>query len=173
MFAGPVPFVLQHRIKAHARIIWGASWTWDSRFFATASRDGTVKVWSMKGLSSTSKPVTVITLGQKITAIAFAHHDDAAGTAEEALSSQYKLALGLETGTLSVWQIQHTTDEVLSSCCWQSALATSHCAPVRKLCWQTNTAKRIDRHPQHSQTRLATCADDHCIRIFNLSETAM
>lgn len=156
--------MLQHRIKAHARIIWGVSWSWDSSFFATASRDGTVKVWSQEALSSTSKPVTKITLGQPVTALAFAPKDDA--------SDQYKLALGSETGAVSVWSISLTPDEASSSCTWQSPLASSHCSPVRRMCWQSKPEQGVtDMQSDQVQTRLAICADDHCIRIFRFNES--
>lgn len=31
--------------KPHARIIWDSAWATDGSFFATASRDKTVKIW--------------------------------------------------------------------------------------------------------------------------------
>jgi len=49
-------------------------------------------------------------------------------------------------------------------------LNSSHCAPVRRLCWQSNTKGSGDVHTHQRQSRLATCADDHCIQIFNVYE---
>uniref|UniRef100_A0A0K3CCY1 Elongator complex protein 2 n=1 Tax=Rhodotorula toruloides TaxID=5286 RepID=A0A0K3CCY1_RHOTO len=37
--------------KPHARIVWDACWASDSSFFATASRDKTVKVWAQREAS--------------------------------------------------------------------------------------------------------------------------
>ena len=171
--AGPVPFALQHRIKAHARIIWGVSWSWDSKLFATASRDGIVKVWCNIGLNSTSKPIATISVGQPVTAVAFTqqHGANASSKQHESQTHQYMLALGSETGIVSIWQLQHSAEEASSSCVWQSSLQSSHCAPVRRLCWQSNTKGSGDVHSRQRQSLLATCADDHCIRIFNVYES--
>ncbi len=164
--------MLQHRIKAHARIIWGVSWSWDSTLFATASRDGTVKVWFKTGLNSSSKPIATIPVGQPVTAVAFAQQGGANASSKkhESQTHQYMLALGTETGIVSIWQVQHRAEEASSSCVWQLFLKTSHCAPLRRLCWQSNAEGSNGVHSHQRQSRLATCADDHCIRVFNVYE---
>ena len=173
MFAGTVCFALQHRIKAHARIIWGVSWSWDSLFFATASRDGTVKVWSPKGLSSNSMPIASVKLSQPVTAIAFSPQDSTAtaNTKPDATPSQHKLALGSEKGAVTVWNVVHSSDTVSVICVWESPVAISHCAPVRRICWQHQSGEFSERYSNHTPTRLATCADDHCIRIFKVNDS--
>lgn len=170
--SGPVPFVLQHRIKAHARIIWGVSWSWNSRLFATASRDGIVKVWCNTGLNSTLKPIAIISVGQPVTAVAFTQQlgTNASSQQHASQTHQYMLALGSETGVVSIWQVQHSAEEASSSCVWESSLEYSHCAPVRRLCWQSSVEGYNDVHSHQRQSRLATCADDHCIRVFNVYE---
>jgi elongator complex protein 2 len=39
-------------VKAHARIIWNCCWTPDDSYFITASRDKSVKVWSVADWSN-------------------------------------------------------------------------------------------------------------------------
>lgn len=164
--------MLQHRIKAHARIIWGVSWSWNSRLFATASRDGIVKVWCNTGLNSTLKPIAIISVGQPVTAVAFTQQlgTNASSQQHASQTHQYMLALGSETGVVSIWQVQHSAEEASSSCVWESSLEYSHCAPVRRLCWQSSVEGYNDVHSHQRQSRLATCADDHCIRVFNVYE---
>ena len=162
-----MPFVLQHRIKGHARIIWGLSWSADGSCFATASRDGTVKLWLLKNISSSSKPLATITPGQAVTAIAFAPHDLSAQKDDTCV--RHEMALGLESGEIQIWRIARADSEVTMVCWWQSSEACSHCAPVRRICWQAENSHDTPQTLRH--LRMATCADDHCVRIFQICNT--
>lgn len=167
--AGPVPFTLRHRIKAHARIIWGVAWSPDSTLFATASRDGSARLWCCSKLSNNAKPSATITLGQPVTAIAFDARHSSASTGSNDERHQYRLALGLETGRVGVYTVSRDADVVLTSCLWESPPDCSHCAPVRRICWHGGHSDRPDsQDPFQNCTCFATCADDHCIRIFKL-----
>ena len=161
-----MPFTLQHRIKAHARIIWGVAWSPDSALFATASRDGSARLWCCSELSNTAKPSATIALGQPVTAIAFdARHTSASAGSDDA-RHQYQLALGLETGRLSVYTVSREVDGTLASCQWESPADCSHCAPVRRICW--HPGQPDCQGSFQKQTCFATCADDHCVRIFKI-----
>ena len=164
--AGPMPFSLQHRIKAHARIIWGVAWSPDSAMFATVSRDGSARLWCCSTLSTTAKPSVTITLGQPVTAVAFDARQTPSSTGSDVAKYQYKLGLGLETGRVSVYTICREDEGILASCQWESPAHCSHCAPVRRICWH---AKRPGcQEAIQNQTCFATCADDHCVRIFEI-----
>ena len=169
--AGALPFALRHRIKAHTRVVWGVAWSADSALFATASRDGSVKLWRSSALSNSAKPVATITLDQPVTAIAFeARKADAVSPSSEDGEHQYMLALGLETGSLSIHTVSDNAGAVSVSCLWKSPVNSSHCASVRRICWQAQPSDCCDDLSENSthQARFATCADDHCIRIFRL-----
>lgn len=166
LHAGSIPFTLQHRIKAHARIIWGAAWSPDSAAFATASRDGSVRLWSCSKLSNTAKPSATITLGQPVTAIAFEARHTSASIGSNRERRQYRLALGLETGTLSVYTVSREGNDFVTSRLWESSADCSHCAPVRQICWHTG---HLDcQESYQKQTSFGSCSDDHCIRIFKI-----
>lgn len=164
--AGAVPFTLQHRIKAHTRIIWGVAWSSDSSLFATASRDGSARLWCCSKLSNDAKPNATITLGHPVTAIAFdtSHSPPSIGSGGD--DHQYKLALGLETGGVSVYTVSWKDDVVLASSEWDSSADCSHCAAVRRICW--HAGQPDCQNSIQNQTCFATCADDHCVRIFKI-----
>lgn len=62
--------------KAHTRISWSCSWAVDDSFFASCSRDGVVKVWSVKPDSAdATQYVTEAwreTLDDSVTSVSFA-----------------------------------------------------------------------------------------------------
>ncbi|KAI8321806.1 WD40 repeat-like protein [Martensiomyces pterosporus] len=70
------PYRLAHRqMKAHARIIWDAAWAPDARFFATASRDKSVKLWPTPANQAQdsgyrAKPLT-LSFPEAVTAVDF------------------------------------------------------------------------------------------------------
>lgn len=169
-----MPFKLAHRVKAHARIIWGASWTHDGAYFATASRDGSIKLWHSNSLSDKAKPVYTMQLKEPVVAIAFAP------TSAEAESNRnYSLAVGLATGAISVWCVSCSTLPADGSAAkadakriWECPVATRHCASVRRLCWRQQVADECDDHGEERSMYLASCGDDHCVRIFSVSISA-
>ena len=166
MTAGAVPFTLQCRIKAHARIIWGLAWSPDSNLFATASRDGSVKLWHCSSLSNNAKPVATMSLGLPVTAIAFEARQRS--VVDSTVSShQYKLAMGFENGKVTVHEVSQGDGVVSTTTLWESPVQSSHCAPVRRICWQAGESD-CPNGTSDSRTRFATCADDHCIRIFRI-----
>lgn len=162
--AGAVPFLLQHRIKGHARIIWGLSWSADGSYFATASRDGTVKIWAFANISSTAKPIATLTLGHAVTAVAF--NQNVSGRQAIGACRQHQLALGLESGAMQIWQLT-IEDKVSLTRQWESSSSCGHCAPVKRICWQADRTAD-DRHSSSRRVHVATCADDHCVRIFRI-----
>ncbi|KAJ1559166.1 Elongator subunit elp2, partial [Nowakowskiella sp. JEL0078] len=56
--------------KAHSRIVWDVSITHDSRFFATGSRDKSIKVWVVEGESI--QPICVNKFEDSVTTLDFA-----------------------------------------------------------------------------------------------------
>ncbi|KAJ2416599.1 Elongator subunit elp2, partial [Coemansia sp. RSA 2524] len=86
-----VPYKLvHHQIKAHARIVWDVAWSHDSMFFATASRDKSVKLWNVDALGDA--PVTLAFPGP-VTSVAFAHMLS---------EGRYVMAAALENGRVFV-----------------------------------------------------------------------
>lgn len=86
------------RAKAHARVIWSCAWSPDSRVFATASRDGEVRLWDAGAAERPgSEPLAVIaSCASSANAVAFA---PVLGAGDGGVS--YVLAVGAEKGAES------------------------------------------------------------------------
>ncbi|KWU47145.1 WD40 repeat-like protein [Rhodotorula sp. JG-1b] len=76
--------------KSHARIIWDACWSGDATFFATASRDKTVKIWS----TGDWQCLATLNFAEAATSVASALSLD---------KSRHILAVGLENGEIHLF----------------------------------------------------------------------
>ncbi|KAJ3064680.1 Elongator subunit elp2, partial [Rhizoclosmatium hyalinum] len=76
------------RNVAHGRIVWCVSWTCDDLLFATASRDKTVKIWSVKDVEGSAEAAVTVKCECAATAVAFAPWVEEGGG--------YLMAVGLE-----------------------------------------------------------------------------
>jgi elongator complex protein 2 len=105
--------------EAHARIIYDVAWSFTSTRFATASRDGTVKVWSIEkddqvNLSST------LQLKEPVTAVTFTWNDC--------------LAVGSEKGNIYIYEsgLGESSNVFTLSC----SLPAMHSEAVSELAWR-------------------------------------
>ena len=181
---GP-PFCLLARLKAHARIVWGLDWSPDSRLLATASRDGSVKVWAAPppGQAPASEPLATVQLGGSVRAVSFAPVCRP--------GARYHVGVGLEDGSLQLLTLSareggslHAPDaqqqqhggggcsssapalevEAEPSATWRSTPFTQHAAAVRRLCW-----RRLPDSGGAHPLQLASCSDDHSLRVFSVT----
>lgn len=178
------------KVEAHKRIIWACSWSLCDRFFATGSRDKTVKIWNFsetrEGSPQVQLNVTLPIFRSSITALAWA---------PSAAAETYVLALGKEDGSLELWKgsvIASTESASLNSLSLQglrklemSCLSKldaylCHSATVHRVCWRglpISLEERqaecqgisLDKDVQSLTLQLATCGADHTIRIFNVT----
>lgn len=144
--------VIATKPKAHARILWGCSWSHDDALFATASRDGTTKVWSRS-----AAPVTSIELKDAATAVAF--------TPAAHSSGKYILAIGEENGRISLWAGGAGKEA------WTAVMEIpahlGHAGVVRRLRWRDN--KNKDEKEANKRLQLASCSSDWSVRLFSLA----
>lgn len=112
----------------HARIIWCCSWTHDSKYFVTGSRDGKVAVWGHKGATSQAvSPLGQYTLSSKplelpdqsVTALAVAPGNIATGV--------YLVAIGLESGCINLYKWSSVSKETADN--WQICLELDNSYP--------------------------------------------
>lgn len=93
----------------HTRIIWACDWTFDSKLFATSSRDGSIGIWTKDNDENKWKLFTSSELkNESITAISFCHnfYQDRSG--------EYLLAAGLENGQILLYVLSNVLKHIFT-----------------------------------------------------------
>lgn len=176
-------YELVSRVEAHKRIIWTCSWSPCDRFFATGSRDKSVKIWVVQddeGNCITKQMKVLPPLKSSVTALAWAP-----GT----LGKSCLLCIGMEDGLLEVWKVKPMlastvdrkstalsgTDRIEgfeSSRVLQFDAFLCHVASINRLAWNEESNSQHEKQGdgasvlQHMQ--LASCGADHTVRLFSL-----
>nr|XP_054767769.1 elongator complex protein 2-like [Lytechinus pictus] len=151
------------KTSVHSRIIWSCSWSHDSQYFATSSRDKKVIVWGKRKESegsngplgqygAISKPLDI---GDSATAVDFARQTTTNG--------RYILAFGAESGDISIhsW---HPSEPTSWSCLITLPKQSSHTMTVKRLSWRPSSRHRQDETGQN-RLQLASCSSDGSVRI--------
>lgn len=108
---------------------------------------------------------------QPVMAIAFAP----VFSGDAAPAAAYTLAVGLETGAISIWNLSCSAfadgcvAKADARCMWECPVATRHCASIRRLCWQQLAPGRDADGTDQANLYIASCGDDSCVRIFSVS----
>ena len=147
--------------SAHKRIVWAVHFCpFDATVFASASRDGTVKLWNINEsdgaftLQRTFSPRH--TVGGKpdaVTALSIAPRPLSDGNA--------LVALGLESGRLEFWSVPISTSESSVELVCDLDDSFYHSATVTRLAWKP-LAKDED------ELLLASCSVDQSCRIVRV-----
>ncbi|WFC99549.1 Elongator subunit elp2 [Malassezia yamatoensis] len=134
--------------RAHARIVWDCDWSWDGQFFATASRDKTVKVWRLGDVDGHRyDAVTTITLDDAAMSVAF--------------GNQNRLAIGLERGDVLIY----SANEERTSWTCSIALPRHHTGAVNQLAFRPNGAWQDVYNVVPYM--LLSCGTDGCVRLIS------
>lgn len=149
----------------HSRIIWTCDWSHDSKLFATGSRDGKCVVWKCGNTVRAANGEVDASLGgvialhtielknQSITAVAFAHWSYGS-------SAEYLLAAGMDEGVIRLFKVGATSFTEIHTL----NISSAHHLTVRKLAFRpvSSNGQRI--------VQLASCGDDHLVRIYQIEE---
>ncbi|KAK6619878.1 hypothetical protein RUM44_006278 [Polyplax serrata] len=150
----------------HTRVIWCCCWTSDSSTFATGSRDGKIGIWYPYATQGTDRKVVVVNLvtslelaKESITALAFA---------PVAKNDCHLLAVGLECGSISLFSF---SDKILENINVVMGGNLGHSLTIKRLAFRPiNGRTGLNRkgQSQNGVLQLASCGNDHIIKIFNL-----
>jgi len=149
--------------EKHTRVIWSCSWLYNNLYFATGSRDKTVRFWKLDNDSISEAGILKFKSG--VTSVSFAPQCGKSSVSfspnEETSSvpNQYMIAIGLENGSISIWSGEDNINELKFQNFCHISPQESHSSIVRKMKW---------RIAQSNLLQLATCSDDHSIRIYNI-----
>lgn len=148
----------------HKRIVWDASFcTNNNTLFATASRDGTIKMWNVKDDRSTLdqlcsfNPTCDMVDGKPVpvTSVAFAPYTQ---------EKQALMAIGLENGRIELWSfpIDLNIGDITAQPILCLPVHTCHLGSITRLAWrpEKDLSKKI--------MYLASCSADHGCRIHEV-----
>jgi elongator complex protein 2 len=177
--------------EAHSRIIWDTAWTFDDKYFLTASRDKSVKMWRVSPADDDEVDGVTVELAASwkfddgVTAI-----DSLAIPLDDDQKSAYLIAVGFENGAIQIHCITAASDDTGSilqfSINQVAALdqSAAHSGSVKRVCFRAvvNEHCKISREKYAQricydstvadnsiQVELATCGDDQTVRIYKLT----
>jgi elongator complex protein 2 len=135
--------LIQCEKEAHARIIWGCSWAFDSSIFITGSRDKLVKVWGNS--ENGYKEILSNEFNDPVTSV---------NIIPQKLEGCYIIIAGFETGDIELYAIKDTNIKMIT----KIHMFLCHGASV----------KRIKSFIKDDTLRIASCSDDYSTRIFDI-----
>lgn len=161
------------------------------RFFATGSRDQTVKLWAVDstGMPGHKPAITLPPFAAGVTAVALApQHVSAAAAAPAgagdsgharacAPSHVHFLAVGLENGRIEVWGVTITQGSADTATCdlgfaveqlWVSKAYCQHASVVKRLRWAPDGVAWLCGGSEGS-LYLASCGEDNSVRVFGVT----
>jgi len=137
----------------HTRIIWSCSWSNDSIYFFTGSRDKKVMMW---GVSEDNQVIrqSVLSCEQPVTSVSCSPNK------QNNLDFSYLLAVGLENGDLKLC----TVDQDKNMCVFYTfGKNICHAAAVLRLKWRPN-----EHYKDDDDLCLASCSQDCQIKLFDV-----
>ena len=153
---------LVFKTKTHERIIWSGTWSFDDKYIATGSRDKLVKIWTKVNNSWGC----VLTLPEFTSGVTSVSWGPVAKNKDGNLF--YTLAVGLETGEITLWNIIDGANINASSIIATVPKMQTHIETVRRLRWNILN-ENIFITESNSKYLLATCSTDNSIRLFTIN----
>lgn len=154
-------FNLFKRVKeGHSRTIWAVSWSHDDHLIATASRENkkSIKIWT--GLSD-SGPKEGILEQHSLLPADTVPSSTSIQFFPDLVGGTYSLFVGLESGSMSIWALNGQEWNMK----FKFADFMTHGLAVRRIKFAAMQTEK-DEQEGRNKYMVATCGDDHTVRLF-------
>ncbi|XP_061411659.1 elongator complex protein 2 isoform X1 [Lethenteron reissneri] len=161
------------KTAVHTRVIWACDWSHDGKYFTTTSRDKKVVVWGKQenafptgAMGPICQCSSVLDATDSATAVAFAPR--------EACDGRYLMAVGLESGKISLYLWNASADSAVLRdwTPWASfSKNMSHTLTVKRLRWRPRVGRAgsdTDDVEDDAWLQLASAGADSAVRIFDV-----
>uniref|UniRef100_S4RVI8 Elongator complex protein 2 n=1 Tax=Petromyzon marinus TaxID=7757 RepID=S4RVI8_PETMA len=161
------------KTAVHTRVIWACDWSHDGKYFTTTSRDKKVVVWGKQenafptgAMGPICQCSSALDATDSATAVAFAPR--------EACDGRYLMAVGLESGKISLYLWNASADSALLRdwTPWASfSKNMSHTLTVKRLRWRPRVGRAgcdTDDVEDEAWLQLASAGADSAVRIFDV-----
>jgi len=165
--------LMQMEKETHLRIIWSCAWSFDSKIFLTGSRDNSVKVWLKINIDGNTKFKEVI----------YKDFDDAVTSVcvfDRIFNNFYCGVIGFENGDMHLikifvgnegddninienFDIENENDSVINNFKMDVVMK------FPKFLSHGMAVKRIKSFTKENVIKIASCSDDHTVRLFELT----
>ena len=143
--------LVQLEKETHGRIIWGCSWSKDSKIFFTGSRDNFLKIWKKNIDDRKFKEAYVHEFNEAITSV---------NLIEEKFFDNYVAFIGFESGEIDIVKIHFSEDNKVELTILEK---------FPDFISHGLTVKRIKSFVSKNVVKVATCSEDHTVRIFEIT----
>ncbi|KAI8898291.1 WD40-repeat-containing domain protein [Globomyces pollinis-pini] len=143
--------IIQSRPKAHARIIWSSSFSFDDKLFVTGSRDKSLKIWG--SINGAYDLVETVTFKESVTAV---------DLYSSLIESNYVLAVGLENGDIFIIRFSLLDNKI----------TVNENTPLNQADTHNGTVKSVSWRPNQSDTKkleLISCSEDFSVRMYSIT----
>jgi elongator complex protein 2 len=171
--------LLQMEKETHMRIIWGCAWSFDSKIFLSGSRDNSVKVWLKKDLNNGNNinNSNDNSNSNKFCEVICKEFDDAVTSVclfDRIFNDKFYCGIiGLENGELILVKIYVGNDNDTNNN-YDENKEKKDCSmdiimKFPKFLSHGLAVKRIKSFTKDNLIKIASCSDDHTVRLFELS----
>jgi elongator complex protein 2 len=137
--------LIQGYPKAHSRIIWTCGFSHDDQYFATGSRDKTLKLWSLE--QDQVCLIETIKFEHSVTSLAFF---------TRLVNGKYQCAAGLENGDIIILFFALGETVIVDKISFDQSI--THSKTVKSLSW----------NPTPEGIFLASCSEDHSVKVYQI-----
>lgn len=156
-------YLFQTEKECHLRILWGCSFSLDSEFFVTGSRDTFTKLWKRSQTDNKYSLVNEVEHGESVTSVELIQNTEVLKERNDKNKNNTGMLLlvGFEKGEIKIFKI-------ISENSTYSLVMIKQIVGNISFGGKVHRIKSVDKKNEKKYL-VACCGDDHTSRIFSLS----